>query len=137
MNNTIKHEGIIERIENGIAYVKIIQHSACSGCHAKAACSIADQQEKVIETVCSGCDIKAGDRVFVVGTETMSREALKLAVIYPFFCIFGILCITYALSVNELLSGILSIAALIPYYTVLYFRKSKIKKDFTFTLEKE
>ena len=29
MDNTIKHEGIVERIENGIAYVKIIQHSAC------------------------------------------------------------------------------------------------------------
>ena len=27
MDNTIKHEGIVERIENGIAYVKIIQHS--------------------------------------------------------------------------------------------------------------
>lgn len=89
MNNTIKHEGIIERIENGIAYVKIIQHSACSGCHAKAACSIADQQEKIIETVCSGYNIKAGDRVFVVGTETMSRKALRLAVIYPFFCLLA------------------------------------------------
>lgn len=137
MNNTIKHEGIIERIESGIAYVKIIQQSACSECHAKTICSIADQQEKIIETVCSGCDVKAGDRVYVVGTEIMSRKALRLAVIYPFFCLFGMLCITYALSVNELLSGILSIAVLIPYYTVLYFRKNKIKKDFIFTLEKE
>ena len=131
MDNTIKHEGIVERIENGIAYVKIIQHSACSGCHVKAACTIADQQEKIIETVCSGCNIKIGERVFIVGNETMSRKALKLAIIYPFFCLFGIL------SVNELLSGILSIIALIPYYTVLYFRKSKLRKDFIFTLEKE
>ena len=137
MDNTIKHEGIVERIENGIAYVKIIQHSACSGCHVKAACTIADQQEKIIETVCSGCNIKIGERVFIVGNETMSRKALKLAIIYPFFCLFGILCIAYAFSVNELLSGILSIIALIPYYTVLYFRKSKLRKDFIFTLEKE
>ena len=106
MDNTIKHEGIVERIENGIAYVKIIQHSACSGCHVKAACTIADQQEKIIETVCSGCNIKIGERVFIVGNETMSRKALKLAIIYP-------------------------------YYTVLYFRKSKLRKDFIFTLEKE
>ena len=119
MDNTIKHEGIVERIENGIAYVK------------------ADQQEKIIETVCSGCNIKIGERVFIVGNETMSRKALKLAIIYPFFCLFGILCIAYAFSVNELLSGILSIIALIPYYTVLYFRKSKLRKDFIFTLEKE
>ena len=137
MNNTIKHKGIVERIENGIAYVKIIQHSACSGCHAKAACTIADQQEKIIETVCPECNIKTGDRVFVVGNETLIRKALKLAVIYPFFCLFGILCISFAFSVNELLSGILSIAALIPYYTVLYFCKSKLRKDFVFTLEKD
>lgn len=137
MNNTIKHKGIVERIEDGIAYVKIIQHSACSECHAKAACTVADQQEKIIETVCSGCNIKIGDRVFVVGSETLSRKALKLAVIYPFFCIFGILCILFAFSINELLSGILSIAALIPYYTILYFRKNKLKKDFIFTLEKD
>ena len=142
MDNTIKHEGIVERIENGIAYVKIIQHSACSGCHVKAACTIAGKvlefiKEKIIETVCSGCNIKIGERVFIVGNETMSRKALKLAIIYPFFCLFGILCIAYAFSVNELLSGILSIIALIPYYTVLYFRKSKLRKDFIFTLEKE
>lgn len=136
MNNTIKHEGTIERIEGGIAYVKIIQLSACSGCHAKSACSIADQQEKIIETVCSGYDLKPGDRVWVNGSEAMSREAIRLSVIYPFFCLFGMLCIAYALSVNELLSGILSIGVLIPYYIVLYFRRSKIKKDFIFTLEK-
>lgn len=138
MDNTIKHEGIVERIENGIAYVKIIQHSACSGCHVKAACTIADQQEKIIETVCSGCNIKIGERVFIVGNETMSRKALKLAIIYPFFLSFSAYFALHTLfSVNELLSGISSIIALIPYYTVLYFRKSKLRKDFIFTLEKE
>ena len=93
MDNTIKHEGIVERIENGIAYVKIIQHSACSGCHVKAACTIADQQEKIIETVCSGCNIKIGERVFIVrnnepkGFKTGNHISVFLSFRHTLHCI--------------------------------------------------
>ena len=40
MSESINHNGIIEKIDGGTVYVRIIQQSACSGCHAKSMCTL-------------------------------------------------------------------------------------------------
>jgi len=49
-SGTIIHPGIIERISGEKVFVRILSQSACSACHAKGACSVADAEEKIIET---------------------------------------------------------------------------------------
>ena len=38
MGQTIIHSGTVERVENGKAYVRILQASACSSCQAAKLC---------------------------------------------------------------------------------------------------
>ena len=47
-SSRVQHEGIVKSISTQTLEVSIISHSACSGCHAKSACGIADMKEKVI-----------------------------------------------------------------------------------------
>jgi hypothetical protein len=49
MSQIIEHSGIIENINGSNIRVQIIQESACSGCHAKGACSAADLKDKYID----------------------------------------------------------------------------------------
>ena len=46
-SSRVQHEGIVKSISTQTLEVSIISHSACSGCHAKSACGIADMKEKV------------------------------------------------------------------------------------------
>ena len=80
----VKHEGTITQIDGATVHVRIIQHSACAGCHVKSACTAADRSEKIIETICHLPGLYVGQPVWVVGTEAMSNEALRLAFMYPF-----------------------------------------------------
>ena len=41
-SSRVQHEGIVKSISTQTLEVSIISHSACSGCHAKSACGIAD-----------------------------------------------------------------------------------------------
>lgn len=43
----IEHEGIITGISKSHIFVRIIQHSACAGCHAASLCTTTDQKEKL------------------------------------------------------------------------------------------
>ena len=73
----VKHEGTITQIDGTTVYVRIIQHSACAGCHVQSACTAADRSEKIIETTCYIPDLYVGQQVWVVGNEAMSNEALR------------------------------------------------------------
>jgi positive regulator of sigma E activity len=44
-SSRVQHEGIVKSISTQTLEVSIISHSACSGCHAKSACGIADMKE--------------------------------------------------------------------------------------------
>ena len=91
----VKHEGTITQIDGTTVYVRIIQHSACAGCHVQSACTAADRSEKIIETTCYIPDLYVGQQVWVVGNEAMSNEALRLAFLYPFLVICCVLAGIY------------------------------------------
>jgi sigma-E factor negative regulatory protein RseC len=52
----------------------------------------------------------------------------------PFILVFATLLIAVPLTQSEGLSGILSLAVLIPYYAALYFFRNKIKRSFEFKI---
>ncbi len=124
-NTHVKHEGTITRIDGKAVYVRIVQHSACSGCHVQSACTVADRKEKIIET--SPVDISGlyvGQPVWVVGTESMGNEALRLAFLYPFLVVCCVLAVVYFYTRQEALSGCAALVSLLPYYLVLYLCKN-------------
>ena len=135
MDKNIEHEGIVTDIRDGIADIRIVQYSACSGCHIKSACTVADKKEKIVEVPYNDMEIKIGDKVLIVGSNTIGTKAVLIAFLYPFILLFCTLFIIYSITSDEALSGIASLTVLIPYYVLLYFFKNKLKKKFEFSLK--
>ena len=113
----VKHEGTITLIDGTTVYVRIIQHSACAGCHVQKACK---------------ADV--GQQVWVAGNEAMSNEALRLAFLYPFLVICCVLAGIYLLTGDEAVSGITALLSLLPYYLTLYLFRKKIRISIVFTV---
>lgn len=131
----ITHPGIIQEVNGQNARVRILARSACASCHAKGMCSVADMKEKIIDVnVPRGKTYVPGDRVMLYMEQSMGNKAAFYAYFLPFLLILAVLLITFELTHNEALSGLLSIGILIPYYYVLYLLKDKMKRSFRFKM---
>ncbi|MEI8086030.1 MAG: SoxR reducing system RseC family protein [Paludibacter sp.] len=137
MSQEIAHTGIITRIDQKLIQVLIIQESACSGCHANGACSVADMAEKMVEVESADSSFKVGDKVTVFGQSSMGLLAVLLAFILPFIIILLTLFILRNYVASEAISGIISLATLIPYYIILSFFRAKMKSKFQFQISKD
>lgn len=137
MNDTIKHQGIVESIEDSHVKVKILQSSACSSCSVKGHCNLSETKEKIIDIY----DINAqnyfiGQNVTVCTTTSMGMKAVFLAFILPFMFLFIVLFFAMEISDgNEPFSALVSLCSLIPYYIIMYLCRNKISKSFSFRLE--
>lgn len=135
-NGVIEHSGIIQRIERGKVYVLIEQKSACSSCSANKYCSSSEKTNKIIDVECVDAErYNVGDRVNVVATLSMGRKAVFLAFIVPFLILIVSLFCLMAFTNDEIISGLLSILFLVPYYIYLWFKRYTMKKSFVFTLK--
>jgi sigma-E factor negative regulatory protein RseC len=130
----INHEGKVQKKDGKSVIVSIIASTACSGCHAEDSCTMSGKEEKIIE-IAGSYNVKPGDNVIVQMNQSMGYAALILGYILPLITVVTILIIMISLENSELVSGIISLGALIPYYTVLYFLRGRINKKFTFTLK--
>lgn len=120
---------------NNKLIVNIISQSACSTCHAKGACTVSDFQDKEIEISEFSGDYSVGQEVTIIFKESKGFAALLWGYILPFFLVLITLIVATQLTENELESGLLSLAILIPYYIALYFFRHHLKKIFKFELE--
>ncbi len=136
MANLIQHQGIVESITGSHLSVRIVQSSACSGCHAKGYCSSADSKEKIVDiNDASASSYQVGERVMVIGEVSMGMKAVALAFVIPFILLVAVLFICMAITSDELLSGIISLALLVPYYFVIWLNKSRLTQKFSFTIK--
>jgi len=115
--------------------VTIVNESACSSCHAKGACTMADLKEKEIEISRFNGKYSPGEEVIVIFREAQGFQALFYGYVLPFLVVFITLIVTYSVTNNEILAGLLSLGILIPYYITLYFFRDFLKKVFKFELE--
>ena len=102
----IEHEGIITGISKSHIFVRIIQHSACAGCHAASLCTTTDQ-----------------------------NRAIWFTAALPVILIMLSLVINERIGINELYSGLCALVVLAIYYTILYFYRDRLKKRFRFFLK--
>ena len=133
---TISHEGVITKITDDTLEIKITALSACAACHAKSACTMSDQAEKIL-TVPRPEDqeFHLFQKVNVTMTVAQGNKAAVLAYLVPIVLLLAVLFICLGLGLGEGLSAIISIVALIPYYIVLYLRRNKIKRQFEYRIE--
>lgn len=131
--DSIIHPGVIQDIDNRKIYVKIMSQSACASCHAKGACSVADIEEKIIDVTNNHSkQYKVGDVVNLSMERSLGIKAVLLGYLVPFIVLVLTLIVMLSVTNNELLSGLLSLVVLIPYYIILYLLKDRLQKTFEF-----
>ena len=136
MTSMIKHRGIVENVNGSQLQVRIRQTSACASCSAKGYCGSSESKEKLIDIYDSEHQYHQGEEVVVCGSTSMGMRAVLIAFVFPFILLLVTLFIAMAASGdNELLSGVVALLILIPYYIILYFFRNKIKKNFSFTIK--
>lgn len=132
----IDHEGTILEIKDGKICVGIVNMSACAGCHAKGACTMSDMKEKSIDVIDYSNRFEVGEKVNLTYQESLGWLAMFLAYVLPFIVVILTLIIVSEITKDELISGIAALAVLVPYYITLSLFKGKLKKTFSFTIEK-
>lgn len=137
MMNTIKHLGIVENIDGSHLRVRIVQTSACATCSIKGHCTSADTKEKIIDVTDKNADsYRPGDSVWVVGGLSMGAMAVWWAFVLPFVVVVGALFTFMALWGNELYAALCALGMLVPYYYMLWLNRGRMKKRFTFSIER-
>jgi len=132
----IEHEGIIEQIDGDKAHVKIDSASACASCHAKGACSAADQEEKYLDVLLHGATYSQGETVNVQVEKRLGFRAVALGYFYPFLLVMLVLIAMIILGAPELKAGTFALLSLLPYYLGLYLFRKRIESTFTFSIKK-
>jgi sigma-E factor negative regulatory protein RseC len=132
----ISHSGIVESVSDGCVNVRILQTSACAACKVAGYCHAAETKEKIVEVYCSNtASYTTGQEVVVSTTGSVAKRALLLGFGVPFLALVGVLVIVLKITGNEGLSALCGLAALIPYYIILYLCRDRIRRQLTFYLE--
>lgn len=135
--DTIEHMGIIKSIDDYQINVSVIAMSACASCHAKGACSVSDMQEKLIEIKNPPTGFSVGEKVKIVMKQALGFRALFLGYILPFLIVLISLFVFVEITGSEGKGAIIALGLLIPYYLILYLKKDKLSKTFSFNIEKQ
>ena len=133
----VEHQGIVEQVLPDQVKVRIISISACAACHAKDACNASDMEDKLIDVYESHQELSVGQRVLLLGKKNLAPLAVSLAYVFPVVLILATLIITVKVTGNEPLAAVLSLAVLVPYFTIIHFLKDKLQKTFTFTIKRQ
>lgn len=136
MSELIRHEGIIIALNGEKAVVRIVQASACSACRAKSMCVSSEAKEKLLECNTAGQQWKEGESVVVYVSEKLGWKAVLLAYIMPFVVLVSVVAGLDMCMDSEALVGTIALCATGVYYIVLSLFKEKLRKQFSFWMEK-
>ncbi len=135
VTDVIKHTGVVEAINGNNCYVRILQHSACSGCSAQHLCNSSESKEKIITVLLHGEDVQVGETVNIEGTVVQGLRAVYICYMIPLVLLIVSVYLGVRLS-GDMLGVFLSLGVLAIYYIVLYLFRNSIGQHFAFTLHK-
>ena len=136
MNQRIRHSGVVESIEEGCVHVRIVQTSACAACKVAGYCHAAESKAKMIDVFCDAvADYKVGQHVTVSTSGEVAVKALLWAFGVPFVLLLAVLIMVLLLTGNEGWAALSALAILVPYYTILWLLRDKMREQLAFTIE--
>jgi positive regulator of sigma E activity len=130
------HNGVIAEVRDYNVVVKFISAPACGDCHAKEFCSVPEAEEKCLVISASDNSFRTGEKVRIVLSQSNGFRAIFLAYVLPFIMVCCTLFILFTLTHNEPISGIFSLAILLPYYLILWRFKNYLAKEFNLRIMK-
>jgi len=136
MNDSIKHQGIVDEIRGNHVSVRIVQSSACAQCQISGRCSAAESKEKVIDVFTSeAARLRKGSSVTVVAASRTGLLAVVLCAVVPLLVVIAALAVILAATGDEAAAALGGIASLIPYYIILYLLRDRIGAKVAFRVE--
>jgi sigma-E factor negative regulatory protein RseC len=130
----ISHEGLVQLADGNCVTVLLSPKTNCTGCLEKNACNLSGKEDKIV-IISGNYNVRPGDSVIVSMKQSMGYFALFLGYLLPLVLVVLLLVLLLLFSVNELLSGLLSIGVLLPYYMILIVFRKEINNKFSFTLK--
>lgn len=136
MAKEVQHSGTVESAEKGKVVVRITSRSACGSCAAKQACGLAEAQEKIVEVYTARwADFKAGDSVLVGVQQRVGMKAVALAYVGALVVLIATLALSIEFfGLGEGMAVLVTVAAVVLYYAVLWLLKDKIEQSIQFTI---
>ena len=136
MSTKISHSGVIERIESDRVQVRIIQTSACAACKVAAYCNAAESKEKLIDVFCDSVakSLHVGQPVTVTTSGVVAAKALLWGFGLPFFVLVVVLIVVLLLTSSEGLAALCALAALVPYYLMLWLLRDRMRDELSFQI---
>jgi positive regulator of sigma E activity len=134
--NSIKHQGIIQNINDNQLEIMIISESACSSCKSKKVCSISEIKEKLVYVDKFEGLYQIGDKVTVFLEEKMGAYAVVFTYVLPFIIMITILLLGYNNNVSEPVMGLSVLLSLAIYFYILYLFRDQFRKKVGFSVEK-
>jgi sigma-E factor negative regulatory protein RseC len=132
---TITHEGRVLRVpDEGTAEIEIQVSEACGGCHARSVCSAGKSETKII-TAKSSSPLRPGDLVTVEMRLSQGFRALTIGYILPFLVLIASFVAAYIAGTGELVSALLSFAAVGGYYLLIWLLRGRIGEKFEFKIK--
>ena len=137
MSNKIKHNGVVDRVEEGCVRVRILQSSACSACKVAAHCNASETKEKIIDVMdADASHYQKGDQVMVVADTAVGFRASLYGYLLPLILMVVTLVGVLAATHSEGLAALSALGILIPYYVLLFLMRNKLRNRLSFTLER-
>lgn len=137
MADIIKHRGRVEKLDGSHVVVRIIQTSACSACSIKGHCNASESKEKLIDVYGVNASYQVGEEVVVCGATSVGMRAVWLAFGVPVLILLVALSVAmYVTNEDALVSSLVGLLAVVPYYLIIYMCRDKMNKTFSFTIEK-
>ena len=135
MGQTIIHSGTVERVENGKAYVRILQASACSSCQAAKLCRSSESKEKIIDVpLTSSQEVAVGQTVQIEGTTSQGLKAVWWAYTLPLILLLVSLFSFVKLTGSEAVAALSSLSVLVAYFFALYLLRDKLSQILSFKI---
>lgn len=138
MNTSVcfEQKGIIESINDHLITVRIDRGSACGHCSAQGLCNLAESTERIINVENSSQLFSVGEWVQVTMSRNMGNKAILLGYFIPFVLFLSTLLILSFFGFSDLLTGLVSLLILIPYFLILYIFRDKLRRTFSFSIHK-
>ena len=132
---SVSHKGKIVKMTPQTTTVAILQHGACSECHAAGLCGMADMAEKAVEVATDPyASYGVGDEVEVLLKASMGMKAVWLAYFIPLLILLAVILGLIALGVAEVPAALAGIGAIALYYLGLWLLRDKLQNEYIFTI---
>lgn len=132
----VSHKGKVIRMTPQTTTVAILQHGACSECHAAGLCGMSDMAEKAIEVATDPyASYHVGDEVEVLLKASMGMKAVWLAYFIPLIILLTVILGLTAFGMSEVPAAAAGLIAIGLYYLGLYLFRERLQNEYIFTIK--